>query len=259
MTFSLRKLFLVAPVFIAVGIAAACGPYGTPNCPVTSYPSAQTPQAIYYEPVTNAQGQTTYVVRTITATVPSSVAGTSLSIVNGKLHIQGADGSKMTCEKFTILVSGAEPAAVTVVDKLIKITSGKDVKDGDFLQATAQKVSRIGAEGATLVLEGDAKLVYTRQGKKIDVSTDLLSVNLMTGQVISELNAPKPATPIPPSDGDGSSAPPPPVTAPPAFRKPSPYEGSTQPLTSTGTPRCDAPPVTGSPPPAPPGTLSMPR
>ena len=64
-----------------------------------------------------------------------------------------------------------------------------------ILHASAQTVKRIGDEGATLVLEGDAKLVYVRGGKKIEVSTDLLSVNLLTGQVISELEL-KPVTPI---------------------------------------------------------------
>jgi hypothetical protein len=145
-----------------------------------------------------------------------------------------------------------------VAEKLIKITSGKDVKDGDLLQATAQKVTRSGPEGATLVLEGNAKLVYSRQGKKIDVSTDLLSVSLLTGQVISELNAPKAVTPIPPP-GCTTSAPLPSVTAPPAFRKPSPYEAR-PPLPSPGTPRNDGPPATGSPPPAappPPATAPL--
>ena len=47
------------------------------------------------------------------------------------------------------------------------------------------------------VQEGNAKLVYSRKGKKIDVATDLLQVNLSTGQVISELNASKPVTLLP--------------------------------------------------------------
>jgi len=137
----------------------------------------------------------------------AGVPGTSLSVLDGKILVQTADGSLMVCEKFTILVGGAEPAEVAVNEKLVTITSGKKTCPGmccmqsagsstDCLQASAQKVRRIGAEGATLVLEGNAKLLYVRQGKKIDVATDLLQVNLSTGQVISELEM-KPVTPLP--------------------------------------------------------------
>src|SRR4051812_26514028 len=124
MTFSLRKLLFVGPAIVAVGVAAACGPYPAPSWPAPSYPSAQAPPTLYYEPVTNAQGQTAYVMRSIPLPPPTQAAGTILSVVNGKLHLQGADGSKMTCEKLTILVSGAEPSEVSVAEKLIKITSG---------------------------------------------------------------------------------------------------------------------------------------
>jgi hypothetical protein len=123
------------------------------------------------------------------------VSGTTLTVLDGKLQVQTAEGARMSCERLTILVSGVEPADVTVFGKLVKITSAKDVKDGTILQASAQTVKRSGAEGATLGLEGDAKLVYVRGGKKIEVSTDLLSVNLLTGQVISEMEL-KPVTPI---------------------------------------------------------------
>jgi hypothetical protein len=104
------------------------------------------------------------------------------------------------------LLVGVTPADVTVSGKLIKITSEKDVKGGTILHASAQTVKRIGAEGATLVLEGDAKLVYVRGGKQIEVSTDLLSVNLLTGQVISELEL-KPVTPILPQAPTTTAAP----------------------------------------------------
>jgi hypothetical protein len=117
----------------------------------------------------------------------------------------------MVCEKLTILVGGVEPAEVSIADKLIKIASGKDVKDGDFLLATAQKVTRTATDGAQLVLEGNAKLVFVRKNKKIEVSTDLLSVNLSTGQVLSEMDAPKPVAPV-----QDRTAPIPGTTAPPA-------------------------------------------
>src|SRR5207247_3764802 len=90
---------------------------------------------------------------------------------------------------------GVDPAEVSVAGKLIRIASGKDVKEGSFLQASAEKVTRTATDGAQLVLEGNAKLLYVRKSKKIEVSTDLLSVNLSTGQVLSEMDAPKLRTP----------------------------------------------------------------
>jgi hypothetical protein len=207
---SLCKLFSVAAVF-SVGIAAACGPYGSPICPAGTPSLIQSPGVYYYEPGTNAQGQTYYTPRY----APAQVPGTSLSIVNGKLHLLGMDGSKMTCEKFTILVSGVEPAEVSIADKQIKITSGKDVKDGDSLQATAQKVTRVGAEGATLLLEGGAKLVYVRKGKKLEAAAEGISLNLATGQVVSEMGAMpaaqdcvRPPVPTAPLPLPGTPAPP---------------------------------------------------
>src|SRR5438874_6391813 len=106
---------------------------------------------------------------------------TTLSATSGKIQVQTADGGKMTCEKLEILINGVDPLAVTVVDGAVQVNTGKEVKEGCFVQASAKKVSRIGPDGATLVLEGNAKLVYSRKGKKIDVATDLLQVNLSTG------------------------------------------------------------------------------
>ena len=69
---------------------------------------------------------------------------------------------------------------MSVANNLIKISSGKDVKEGSFLQASAEKITRTATDGAQLLLEGTAKLLYVRGGKKIEVNTDLLSLNLLT-------------------------------------------------------------------------------
>src|SRR5207248_10167857 len=114
--------------------------------------------------------------------------------------------------------------AVTVVEGAVQVNTGKEVKDGSFVQASAKKVSRMGPDGAALVLEGDAKLVYSRKGKKIDVATDLLQVNLSTGQVISELDM-RPPVPLP----TVSDSPPPPVTAPIPAADPRLYRDATVP------------------------------
>ncbi len=262
-----RTLLFAVPLLAAVGVAAACGPYCEParTCPATTNslpppPVARCPQLApqpcipppmvdapppaqdagyyYYQPVTNERNVTTYVPRY----VPAGISGTSLTVADGKLQVQTADGARMSCEKLTILVGGVDPAEVSIADNLIKITSGKDVREGSFLQASARKVTRTGADGAQLVLEGEAKLLYVRKGKKIEVSTDLLSVNLSTGQVLSEMDAPKLVTPLPPSTGTGSSdAPPPPVSSPPVSSSP-------RVIRSTGTERRSSEPRLSTPP-----------
>ena len=67
------------------------------------------------------------------------------------------------------------------------------------------------------MLEGDARLVYVHQGKRIRVSTDLLSVNLASGQVICEMQV-KPVTPVTPCCVTGSA----PAQCPPACALPAP-------------------------------------
>lgn len=131
--------------------------------------------------------------------------------------MQTGDGARMNCEKLTILVGGADPAEVSIASTQIKISSGKDAKESSFLQATAQKLTRTGTDGAQLILEGDVKLLYVRKGKKIEVSADQVSLNLLTGQVLSEMDAPKPtAPPVLPS------APLPPATVPQATQPATP-------------------------------------
>src|SRR5439155_26371420 len=98
-----------------------------------------------------------------------------------------------TCETMTVLVNATEPTKGAVSDNVIRLTSGTDAPGClVFLQASAQKVTRIGPDGATLVLQGTAKLVYVHRGKKIDLSSDQISVNLTTGQLIIETEPPQP-------------------------------------------------------------------
>jgi hypothetical protein len=144
-----------------------------------------------------------------------------LSVADGKLHLETAEGTHSTCEKLTILVNGVEPVAVTVSDNLIRLSAGSEAcKSSCHLQATARKVSRTGPNGATLVLEGDATLSYSQNGKKIAVSTDLLSVNMVSGQVISEMQV-KPVTPVTPCYGTSSV----PAKCPPACTPAAPSFG----------------------------------
>src|SRR5262245_40662917 len=240
MTFRPFRLPLaLAPLVIAVGIAAACGPYGRPGTQPPAPSSSQSvipapgPQPAQSPCITPTQPPAEPGMRSDTPPPPppvqtplptlpqpqpyssqmspaplSTASGWTLSIVEGKLHLQTADGSRSTCEKLTILISGVHPIMVAVCENQIRLTSGKEEgRSSDFLRATARKVSRSGPDGATVILEGNAWLVYVRKGKRIDVSTDLVSVNLATGQVISEMDAPKPAPVIQPCFVTGSVPP----------------------------------------------------
>src|SRR5262245_59678929 len=125
MTLSLRKLLYVAPIFIAVGIAAACGPYIGPICkpptpastptgismPLVAQSSAPpaTPQCTTPHNLPPAPPPTEYPSPTTPSAAqpvpPPAFAcpGWNLSIVDGKLHLQTVDGLRSTCEKMTIL------------------------------------------------------------------------------------------------------------------------------------------------------------
>ena len=214
MPLSLRKLLLVVPVFIAVGIAAARGPYvepdtrpPSPSGSSTSSQPAQSPPSASERstpPQTNSPlpPPTQCPMPTPPPAPPPMQPGISaafsvpdwkLSIMEGKLHLQTVDGARSTCETMTILVNGSEPIKVAISDNVIRLTSGTDAPGClVFLQASAQKVTRIGPDGATLILQGTAKLVYVRRGKKIDVSSDQISVNLTTGQLVIETEPPRP-------------------------------------------------------------------
>jgi hypothetical protein len=210
---------LLAALLLSVGVAAACGPYQPSNSPAAPQ-ATQSPWGTPAQPPPPCQSTSPLPPLPQNATsigYPSCSAqsvlspastgpGWVLSVTDGKLHLQTAEGTCSTCEKLTMLVTGIAPITVAVSDKLIRLGSGKEEgRSSDFLQASAQKVSRTGPNGATLVLEGNARLLYVRNGRRIDVSTELLSVNLSSGQVISEMNPAKPARPTQPNCCKGSA------------------------------------------------------
>src|SRR5262245_44856825 len=128
MTLSLRKLLYVAPMFIAVGVAAACSPYIGPLWKQPTPPSTPTgislPQ-VAQSPTPPAEPQSTTPQNvppplppteqpsptTPPATQPDSPAafatpGWNLSMVDGKLHLQTVDGMRSICEQMKILING---------------------------------------------------------------------------------------------------------------------------------------------------------
>ncbi len=204
----LRPLFVLVPVFVAVGIVAACGTYPPPTC-TTPAPQPQ----VYYYPAPGQQ-----------PVPPPSVPIWNLSVLDGKLQLQTVEGARSICERLTVLVSGVDPVEATVAGQRIQIAGGKDTVGSTFLQASADRVTRTGAEGAVVSLEGNAKLVYARNGKKADISADRIAVNLATGQITSEMDVPQQVTPIipPPVQPVGTCPSTPAVLTPLTSAPPSP-------------------------------------
>jgi hypothetical protein len=138
-------------------------------------------------------------------------------MVDGKLHLQTVDGMRSLCEQMKILINGCEPIAVTVSGKHIRMRSGTDgAASPIFFEATSQRVTRAGPDGATVVLDGDAHVVYARKGKKIDVSADRISVNLVTGQLVIETEPTPPITVQPCCTTGSATVPPTASCKPPA-------------------------------------------
>jgi hypothetical protein len=144
----------------------------------------------------------------------------NLSVADGKLQMQTPDGGRSLCERLTIVVTGVDLVEATITGQRIQLSSGKDAPGGTFLQASADRVTRTGQEGSIVGLEGNAKMVYARGGKKADISADRVSVNLMTGQIVIDMDAPpQPVLPgqrmVQPCAGTCPATPPvmPPVTS----------------------------------------------
>ena len=224
MAFRSRALLAVVPLLLA-GFAVACGPYQLPDGPpAASNPQPKRPPQPPSVPTTSQNclppQNSPPLPPPVQCPAPSPHVQTyqapdarpwSLTVADGKLHLQ-AHGARSACQKMTILVDGAEPVSVSVKGEAIRLSAGNEAcKSTCFLEASARKVSRTDANGATLVLEGDAKLTYARGGNKVDVTTDLLSVDVSSGQVICELNAPQPTVPVTPCCAETG-----PRTGPPA-------------------------------------------
>jgi hypothetical protein len=133
-------------------------------------------------------------------------------VVDGKLQLQTSDGLRALSDRLTLAVGGCEPVQLTVNGSQIRIQCGESSErtEKDNLRGSADRLARIGPDGATLVLEGNARLQCLRRGKKAEVATDRITVNLTTGHMENELGAPqvqpvivpavepsRPASPIP--------------------------------------------------------------
>jgi len=197
MTF--RCFLLSAALLFAAATAWPCGP-DAPRLP--SLPPQPTQSAWSSAPCQAATYPTTPPQPAALAPAPSSPyssAGTAtwtLTVVGESLLVETNEGMKAGCDKLSIFVTGAAPAEATVAGKQIRVASGKEGEGSDSLRGTANCVTRSGVDGALLTLEGNAKLVYVRQGKKAEVSADRVSVNLASGQVVGEMGSSQMVTPV---------------------------------------------------------------
>jgi hypothetical protein len=135
------------------------------------------------------------------ATPPS---GWALSVTEeagkARLQVQTPDGLSASCEQITIPVNGMGSAVVSVAEKQVQVRCDSNVPAGgssDALQGSADRVTRSGADGLLLSLEGKAQLRFMRQGRRAELSADRISVNLANGHVEVDLGGPAPAVTIP--------------------------------------------------------------
>jgi hypothetical protein len=134
-----------------------------------------------------------------------------LSVVDeggAKVQVQTSDGMRATCEGLTIHVNGVEPLRVSVLGKQVQAHCGaQECQAGngcDALQLSADRVSRSGPDGALLTLEGNAKLLCIRRGKRAEMAAEQISFHLVTGHIDCEMGQQPPAPAIVPC---GTSAP----------------------------------------------------
>jgi hypothetical protein len=141
-----------------------------------------------------------------------------LSAEGGKLQVQTADGTRASCASLTIPVGGA--VEVTAEGKQVHVRSGPSAQTADALRGDADRVSRSGPDGVVLTLEGHAKLTVVRNGKRAEVASDRIAVNLATGHVEADLGVEAPAPTAPVLCPVNPSSPPPGSTPGPRAAEP---------------------------------------
>jgi hypothetical protein len=128
-----------------------------------------------------------------------------LSVVDeggAKVQIQTSDGMRATCEGLSIQVNGVQPLRVSVQGKqVLALCGSQECQAGtgcDAIQLSGDRVSRSGPDGALLTLEGNAKLLCIRKGKRAEMAADRISFHLITGHIDCEMGEQPPAPGIVP-------------------------------------------------------------
>jgi hypothetical protein len=108
-----------------------------------------------------------------------------------KVQVQTTDGMRATCEGLTIHVNGVDPLRVSILGKQIQAHCGAQEclagNNCDAIQLSANRVSRSGPDGAILTLEGNAKLLCIRKGRRAEVAAEWICLHLVTGHIDCEM------------------------------------------------------------------------
>jgi len=107
--------------------------------------------------------------------------------MEGKVQVQTSEGVIGWVDKLTLPVGGSELVQVTVNGAQLHVVYGEGrEEDRSTVSGSADRVTR-GNDGPTLVLEGNASLQCHRKGMKAESSADRITVNLTTGQIVSDV------------------------------------------------------------------------
>ena len=134
---------------------------------------------------------------------PSPASAWKLSVASGSLQVQTGD-AQATCESLSFK-AGGEPFVLSVDGKQVHVDAGLGARlDGVYVKGNADRVTRTGAGGAVLVMEGHVKVCYGRQGQHAEVMAERVVVNLATGHVETDIDGGKgyPAWLTPPAAGE---------------------------------------------------------
>jgi hypothetical protein len=92
-----------------------------------------------------------------------------------RLEVAGCGETSMTCESLVLKVSGSSPLKVTVADKQVQISNS-------YLKATADSLARMAGDDC-LVLEGNVRLDYHKDGKHTETAADRVVIGLTDGSL----------------------------------------------------------------------------
>jgi hypothetical protein len=136
------------------------------------------------------------------------------------LHIQ-AGGGEGICEAITLPLNGSLSVTLTANESQVLIKSNNNARQmlfGINVTGIADRVSRSGSGGLILTLEGHVHLKCTDTRGSIEVATDRIVLNLVTGHVEVELTPEPIVNPVVPcctTSGACQMSPPPVVPVDP--------------------------------------------
>lgn len=214
MLFGSLRILLAAPLLVAVQLPPLPGgrtdntlpaplpassrgiPTPTPLPPDTPAPPAEVPLPTPSAPTPPPKATPK---PAPTPTVPAGPGvNWAVSVLEGKVQVHVGDSVLGWADKLMLPVNGVEPIQVMVLGSQLRILCGEGGEaERCRITGAADRLTR-GSDGTTLILEGKASLQCSRKGMKAEASGGKITVNLATGQIVSEVGgqATKPSTPV---------------------------------------------------------------